>query len=71
MGQAEQVQASHILVEDEETAKEVEQKLKDGEDFAKLAEEYSQDPSNATNGGELGYFGKVKWFRNLKKLYLQ
>ncbi len=60
MGQAEQVQASHILVEDEKTAKEVEQKLKDGEDFAKLAEEYSQDPANASNGGELGYFGKGK-----------
>ena len=48
------------MLEDEETAKEVEQKLKDGEDFAKLAEEYSQDPSNATNGGELGYFGRGK-----------
>ena len=60
MGQAEQVQASHILVEDEATAKEVEQKLKDGEDFAKLAEEYSQDPGNASNGGDLGYFGKGK-----------
>lgn len=60
LGEAEQVEASHILVDDEKTAKEVEQKLKDGEDFAKLAEEYSQDPSNASNGGELGYFGKGK-----------
>ena len=58
MAQAEQVQASHILVEDEETAKEVEQKLKDGGDFVKLAEEYSQDPGNASNGGDLGYFGR-------------
>ncbi|WP_249336522.1 peptidylprolyl isomerase [Sporosarcina sp. Marseille-Q4063] len=60
LGQPEQVEASHILVEDEKTAKEVEQKLKDGGDFAKLAEEYSQDPSNATNAGELGFFGKGK-----------
>jgi foldase protein PrsA len=60
LGQPEEVQASHILVEDEKTAKEVEQKLKDGGDFAKLAEEFSKDPSNASNGGELGYFGKGK-----------
>ncbi|WP_172370480.1 foldase protein PrsA [Sporosarcina jiandibaonis] len=60
LDEAEQVQASHILVEDEKTAKEVKKKLDAGEDFAKLAEEYSQDPSNASNGGELGYFGKGK-----------
>lgn len=50
--------ASHILVADEKTAKEVKEKLDKGEDFAALAKKYSKDTANAANGGELGTFSR-------------
>lgn len=52
-----EVDAQHILVADEETAKEVKSKLDEGEDFAELVAEYSMDPGSAQDEGNLGYFG--------------
>jgi peptidyl-prolyl cis-trans isomerase C len=66
---AEQVRASHILIrvnpQADQSQKEIsrkkietiEQRLKNGEDFAELARQNSEDPSSA-RGGDLGYFGR-------------
>jgi peptidyl-prolyl cis-trans isomerase C len=48
--------ARHILVDDEETAKEVIKLLDSGSDFSELAKEKSTGPSGAS-GGKLGWFG--------------
>ncbi|WP_456271916.1 peptidylprolyl isomerase [Bacillus sp. AK031] len=50
-----EIEVRHILVDDEKTAEEVQQKLADGGDFAELATEYSNDPGSAENGGSLGW----------------
>lgn len=51
-----EVKASHILVEDEETANKVKKELDEGGDFKKLAKKYSTDDSNKDKGGDLGFF---------------
>ena len=53
-----QIRASHILVKTEDEAKKIEDRLKQGEDFAQLAKKYSIDTATAKNGGDLGYFSK-------------
>jgi peptidyl-prolyl cis-trans isomerase D len=59
------VQVSHILVNqmgsDEknlEEANKLYERINAGEDFAKIAMEYSADPGSAQKGGDLGWFGK-------------
>lgn len=50
--------ASHILVEDEATAKEIKKQLDEGADFSELAKEKSIDTASSQNGGDLGEFKK-------------
>jgi peptidyl-prolyl cis-trans isomerase C len=66
--QPEQVRASHILVsvaadakpatvqEKEKAAQAILERVKGGEDFAKLAGEVSEDPSAKENSGDLNFF---------------
>jgi parvulin-like peptidyl-prolyl isomerase len=59
------INASHILISfgtDTAAAKvkaeQILQRVKNGEDFAKMAAEFSDDPGSKQNGGNLGYFTK-------------
>jgi len=65
-----QIKASHILIKvgkndsdslknaKLEKAKEILAKIKNGEDFEKLAKEFSEDPGSKERGGDLGYFAR-------------
>jgi peptidyl-prolyl cis-trans isomerase C len=54
----EEVHAKHILVDNEDQAKNIIADLKGGADFAALAKQYSKDPGAAQQGGDLGFFKK-------------
>ncbi len=70
MGPEQEVHARHILFRvadpaDEKAGKEAEgkikaviERIKKGEDFVKLANELTEDPSGKQNGGDLDYFSK-------------
>ncbi|MFZ5917881.1 MAG: peptidylprolyl isomerase [Chloroflexota bacterium] len=53
---AEQVHARHIALATEEQAQQVLLRLQNGEDFATLASQFSQDTTTRDNGGDLGFF---------------
>ncbi|MCF7971776.1 MAG: peptidylprolyl isomerase [Methylococcaceae bacterium] len=65
---APEVDASHILIDYKTRSKEeaqalaekIRQQLVSGEDFVTLAQQYSDDPSAATNHGRLGFFTKER-----------
>ncbi|MCP5061289.1 MAG: hypothetical protein GY936_02345 [Ignavibacteriae bacterium] len=65
-----QIKASHILIRTKDNegkpdsvgklklTQELLARIKSGEDFGKLASEYSDDPGSKTKNGELGYFAR-------------
>ena len=55
-----QIKASHILVQTEEEANKIHEKIDKGESFSKLAKSLSKDKGSAEKGGDLGYFGRGK-----------
>ena len=75
------ISAKHILIKvksdsdqeglsDEEAKKkanELIKKLDNGEDFAKLAKENSDDTGSAANGGDLGYFNKGQMVKEFEE----
>lgn len=56
----ETIKTRHILVKSREEAQKVKERLKKGEDFAKVAREVSIDPGTKEQGGDLGYFSRGK-----------
>ncbi|MDO8734941.1 MAG: peptidylprolyl isomerase [Elusimicrobiota bacterium] len=78
MDEPEKVSVRHILIRVEKNAstkeksqalnkiKEVQQKLNKGEDFAKLAQQYSEDPGSQKNGGELGFIVRGMMVKNFE-----
>lgn len=54
----EEIKARHILVESQDKAKEIAEKIAHGADFTAMAKEFSKDPGTKDEGGSLGYFGR-------------
>lgn len=64
------VTAAHILVDHEYEAQDILKKLSQGEDFGKLAQDFSQCPSGK-EGGHLGEFGKGMMVPSFEKAAFQ
>lgn len=53
-----QVRARHILVPTDQAARDVLTRLQNGEDFATVAQQLSQDVTTRDRGGDLGFFSR-------------
>jgi foldase protein PrsA len=70
-----ELKVSHILLSAEGEAQAILMRVKKGEDFAKLAKEFSIDKVSASKGGDIGFFGRRQYVKdfedaayNLKKI---
>ncbi len=52
------IKCAHILVKKQSEALAIQERLKQGEKFGKLAKDLSIDPGSAKRDGNLGYFGR-------------
>jgi parvulin-like peptidyl-prolyl isomerase len=63
-----EIRASHILLDNEEHAKQVKLELeRSDKSFSELAEEKSEGPSG-DNGGDLGWFGRGDMVKPFEKV---
>lgn len=74
---AKRVRARHILAstrngrsaaEAKALITEIADKLSEGANFTQMAIEFSEDPSSAANGGDLGWFGRGEMVQNFEQL---
>lgn len=66
--QAEQVRVSHILLESEAEARLVLARLRRGEKFEELAQQYSKDPGSKPQGGDLGFVSRGQLVGEFEKV---
>ncbi len=63
------MRASHILVKKQSVAVDLLNRIKSGEDFAKIAQQYSECPSKK-RGGDLGEFNRGQMVKPFEQAVL-